>query len=214
MRQAVGLQMEERSGNPGRCRWAGMKEAVGLGGGLIPQLRWLTLATKKAKKKRGFDMNTLPFTVRGVLTDLVDLVGIVRLEEHELCLEFRTEHPLSKFFQSNAREIHIPLADLEEVGFKTRFCIGFLTLRARRMTAFNPVPGNHGGELRLRCRREHWDTARELASRLNMHTVRQELNALVAATNRTREVLPQEPAPGGPENLRPKPKGLAPQAEA
>src|SRR6476646_10609139 len=82
------------------------------------------------------------------------------------------------------KEIRIPLDELEEAVFKNRLCLGFLVLRARRLDSFKDVPGNAIGELRLRCRREHWETARELASRLSMRTTEHQLRALLAETDR------------------------------
>src|SRR5262249_31372999 len=106
-------------------------------------------------------MTSLPFRIRGVYTGFVDVEGIARLENQELCLEFRMSVPTH--LKTSPREIRIPLDELEEAVFKNRLCLGFLVLRARRLVAFHDVPGNNAGELRLRCRREHWETAKELA---------------------------------------------------
>jgi hypothetical protein len=54
-------------------------------------------------------MASLPFSINGVFTDLVDLDGIARLEGSALTLEFKTRHALSNFIKSQAREIRIPL---------------------------------------------------------------------------------------------------------
>jgi len=156
-------------------------------------------------------MSTLPFVIRGVMTGLVDLNGIARFEENHVCLEFRTVHPLSKFLKSETREIRIPLADLEEAKFRSLFCLGFLILRSRNLTAFNSVPGATSSELRLRCRREYFAIAREFASRVNMSTVAQELKVLVAATNAQATPIPPLNR-SEPENI-PAVKHSAPTAD-
>src|SRR5215471_16777854 len=155
-------------------------------------------------------MTSLPFKIRGVFTGLVDVEGIARLENQELCLEFRMA--VLTRLKTNPKEIRIPVEELEEAVFKNRFCLGFLVLRARRLDSFKDVPGNATGELRLRCRREHWETARELASRLSMKTTEHQLRALLADTDRDRvsqspsqiEPTPQkiEPAPAAQEIRR------------
>jgi hypothetical protein len=129
-------------------------------------------------------MTSLPFKIRGVFNGLVDVEGIARLENQELCLEFRMA--VFTRLKTPPKEIRIPLDELEEAVFKNRFCLGYLVLRARRINSFKDVPGNATGELRLRCRREHWETARELASRLSMKTTEHELRALLADTDRNR----------------------------
>jgi len=127
-------------------------------------------------------MTSLPFKIRGAFTGIVDVEGIARLENQTLCLEFRMA--VFTHLKTNPKEIRIPLEELEEAVFKNRFCLGFLVLRARRLDSFKDVPGNATGELRLRCRREHWETARELASRLSMRTTEHQLRALLAETER------------------------------
>ncbi len=144
-------------------------------------------------------MNSVPFKINGVYTDFVDLVGIARLEGEDLCLEFRKEHALSKFLKPGAREVRIPLAEIDEAVFKGRFCLGFLRLRARRLTAFAQVPGNEGDLLKLRCRRENWEAARELASRLSMQTVKRELSDLISATDTPPQKLRAQATPAPPD---------------
>ena len=130
-------------------------------------------------------MISLPFRIRGVYTSFVDLEGIARLEEEELCLEYRMGSVLSRYVKSKPTEVRIAVDELEEVTFKHFLCIGMLKLRARGLGAFSQMPGNEGGELRLRCRREHWALAQELASRLSMRTVEHQLRALVDETSRS-----------------------------
>ena len=142
-------------------------------------------------------MTSLPFKIRGVYTGFVDVEGIARLENQELCLEFRMS--VLKRLKTNPKEIRIPLDELEEAVFKNRLCLGFLVLRARRLDSFKGVPGNATGELRLRCRREHWETARELASRLSMRTTQHQLEALLDDAERGSQ-RPQQIGPS-PANI-------------
>ena len=145
-------------------------------------------------------MTSLPFKIRGVYTGFVDVEGIARLENQELCLDFRMS--VLTHLKTNPKELRIPLDELEEAVFKNRLCLGFLVLRARRLDSFKDVPGNATGELRLRCRREHWETARELASRLSMKTTEHQLRALLAETDRDRgSQTPQQIGPA-PEEVR------------
>jgi hypothetical protein len=132
-------------------------------------------------------MVSVPFKIRGVYTGFVDLEGIARLEDKELCLEFRMSPVFSRYVKSKPKEVRIALEELEEATFKHVLCIGLLKFRARRLSAFSQVPGSEGAELRLRCRREHWPAAQELASRLSMRTVEHQLRALVAETSRSFE---------------------------
>ena len=145
-------------------------------------------------------MTSLPFKIRGVFTGLVDVEGIARLENQELCLEFRMA--VLTRLKTNPKEIRIPLDEMEEAVFKNRFCLGFLVLRARRLDSFKDVPGNSTGELRLRCRREHWETAKELAGRLSMKTTEHQLRALLADTDRERVSQSSSQTAPAPQDTR------------
>jgi hypothetical protein len=126
---------------------------------------------------------SVPFTIRGVFTDFVNLEGLARLEGTELILEFRTTHALSKLLPPSTRELRVPFSELEEATFKRRFCLGFVRLRARSLKVFAEVPGSQGCELRLRCRSEHREAAQELASRIDMSLVSQDLQRMVEAAD-------------------------------
>ncbi len=126
-------------------------------------------------------MSSLPFVIHNVPTVLIDLEGIARLEADELVLEFRARFVLRKSIKSRTtREVRIPVADLEEVKFSNRLFGGVVKFRARRLGAFGSMPGTHGSELRLRCRREHRVLAQDLVSRLSMRITEQELRQLVS----------------------------------
>lgn len=135
-------------------------------------------------------MMSLPFTIRGVLTGFVDLEGVARLEDKELCLEFRMSSSLARFLRSSPREVRVAFEELEEAVFKQRLCVGMLRLRARRLHIFSQVPGSVGSELRLRCRREHWELARDLASHLSLRAVEQQLRTLAAENDQAANKLP------------------------
>jgi hypothetical protein len=124
-------------------------------------------------------VSSVPFTIRGIHAGMVDLEGIVKIEGAQLVLEFRTRHALFKFFVSSAKEVRIPLSELEEASFSRRLWLEFLNLRARNLRAFSAVPGNRGCELRLRCRSAHRAAAQDLVSRLNLSLVAKEIKAMV-----------------------------------
>jgi hypothetical protein len=106
----------------------------------------------------------------------------------------------SRYVKSKPKEVRVPLTELEDAAFKSLLCVGLLKLRARRLNTFSEVPGNEGCQLRLRCRREHWPAAQELASRVNMRTVEHQLRTLVAETERATHSLPYSSgATGRPE---------------
>jgi hypothetical protein len=134
-------------------------------------------------------MNSLPFTIRGVYTQLVDLEGLARVDGTELVLEFRTS-ALRGIIKSQPKELRVSVSDLEEVTFKRVFLSGALELRARRMGTFASIPGSVGSELRLRCKRAYWGAAQELASHLGLRLVEQQLRTMIDQTGR-----PTEPPP-------------------
>jgi hypothetical protein len=148
-------------------------------------------------------MASVPFIIRGVYTGLVDLEGIARLEPGALVLEFQTVHALSDFFKSRSREIRIPLQDIEAVSFQRRLLTGVLKIRAGRLEAFRDMPGATGSEIKVRCRREHFAEAEELASRISMRAVTEDLREMIAANDRSRSPRGEPPNTGRPGAAHP-----------
>lgn len=124
------------------------------------------------------NMNSVPFRITGVLTDFADSEGIARLGLNSLVLEFQVKDNLFGLFKSAPREVHIPFSDLAEAVFKRGIFRGVLTVRARRLSAMASVPGLKESELRLGCRRRHWEAAAQLASGLNMRIIAHDLNQM------------------------------------
>jgi hypothetical protein len=131
-------------------------------------------------------MITLPFKISGLYASLAELHGIGRLEEGSLILEFSLKDAFVGILKSRPREIRISLVELKEVALKRRLFWSVFIIRARRMRVIAEFPGSKGDELRLRFRRRDWDTARELATEVNLHIMAEQLKQLTEANNRSR----------------------------
>jgi hypothetical protein len=132
-------------------------------------------------------MDSLPFTIEGVMTSLADMEGIARLEESGLVLEFMVKDNVLGLLKTQPREVCIPFADLAEVTFKRGWFKGVLALRARRMSAIADIPGNDEGQLRLQCRRRYREAGQEFASSLSLRLIAQDLTTMVDQTRRVTE---------------------------
>jgi hypothetical protein len=133
-------------------------------------------------------MASVPFRIRGVYRGIFRLEGIARLEPGVLVLEYQTRHVVLEFIKSPPKEARIPLSDIEQAVFRRRLLGGLLKLRAGRLDAFRQIPGARGGELKLRCRREYSEVAADLASRINLRAVTQDLQQMIAANERPAEI--------------------------
>jgi hypothetical protein len=143
---------------------------------------------RTSAKPESTPMNSVPFSVDGVMTDFADLEGMMRLEGAGLVLEFRIKDSVFGVLKSQLQEIQLPFGELAEVTFKRGWFWGTVILRGRRMDTLASVPGTKDGELRLRCRLKHCAAARELASNAGMRMVALDLSRMVEETNRANVV--------------------------
>jgi len=102
---------------------------------------------------------SVPFTNAEMCLD-----GVVRLEEDELILDFMR---ISAWGHTSAPvKIHIPLRHVDALEYKNYFFLFhvLLRLRVRNLDYLASVPGAHGAEVTLFCRRRYRGIARELAN--------------------------------------------------
>ena len=66
-------------------------------------------------------MSTLPFQIPSLYSDLAYADGLLSIEGETLALEIQTKDSIIGLLKSNVKEIHIPIADLADVTFKSKW---------------------------------------------------------------------------------------------
>lgn len=79
-----------------------------------------------------------------------DVSGIVRLEDYELVLEFRTN--TLGFFKSKVQELRLPLSEVALAELQYRLLYSYLKLQLRSLRYLNDFPGLKGASLRLKVK--------------------------------------------------------------
>jgi hypothetical protein len=132
-------------------------------------------------------VNSVPFKIRYLLGNLARVEGVARLEPDALVLEFSIVDGLVGVLRSRAKEVRIPLSDIESVAFRRGWFAGKVRVVARRVSALEAIPGAKGPEIDLKCRRRHRVAAEELASALRLQVAERHLVELRGAAQQADE---------------------------
>ncbi len=99
-------------------------------------------------------IGSLPFTVENPHHGLTQVEGLLRLEQGNLVLEYRTTDSVFGILKTELKEVWVPLGELETVLYRSRF-FGFyrrVVIKARRQSAFGEFPEAAHGALELHVR--------------------------------------------------------------
>jgi hypothetical protein len=109
---------------------------------------------------------SVPFSYIGSGGNLVNVTGILRLENDDLFLSFRKADPFMLGRKLPLKEVRIPLTQVDALEFLNNRILFHvrLRLRVRKLEFLDPVPGSDGAEIVLWCRRRYRPIANELAN--------------------------------------------------
>ena len=116
---------------------------------------------------------------------LTEAVGMVRIEDRRLVLEFETKDAFFGAYRSGVQELEIFPDDVADVRYKQNVFRTELMIRAKSMKQVDLVPGSKHGEVRLRFKRRHREDARQLASFLQNRLRELESRPLEETTDET-----------------------------
>jgi hypothetical protein len=107
------------------------------------------------------------------LLPLAECVGLLRLEDGDLVLEYQTKDALLGILKSHVREARIPRDMLASVTIRTEGFFGFNTKVVIHTTRMQPVPGTEipgmtQGRLMLDVARENVPAAEKLVADLGL----------------------------------------------
>src|SRR4051812_32206659 len=120
-------------------------------------------------------MNVVPFslTIPNDKSWCVKRRGLLRDEDTHLCLEFRVQDGLEKYFPGVTQQVRIPLTDLASVRFERGWLVfgGKIVLQAKRIATLEGAPGRMPGQVELHVAREHWAAAAKFVDDLHVPAV-------------------------------------------
>lgn len=127
----------------------------------------------------------IPFRLKGLYGGVAKLDGLVILGPEHLTLEYRMSDTIVGAFSGNITTRTIAWADIERADCGLGFFTPWLTLAARRLSAFDKLPCKDPSRLRLRVPWAHRRQLRALTSEINLHLSFREADRLRARVGRS-----------------------------
>lgn len=124
-----------------------------------------------------FDTQAVAFEIPDVNMGFKKATGLVNLSGEELVLEFQEEDAFIGVFQSDVKEVRIPLDQLQEIRFKKGWFSSKLILEARSLKVFRELPGS-GHKVTLKIKRGDRKDADRLISKIRLAKSEQQLRDL------------------------------------
>ncbi len=113
-------------------------------------------------------MLSVPFRIPSLYSDLAEADGIASLEGKSLSLEIQTKDAFIGVLKSDVKEINVPVSELREVKFESKWFSNKLIIRGRKMNSLAAIPGCEKGELILNIARADKDSAKSFAAELDL----------------------------------------------
>lgn len=110
----------------------------------------------------------LHFTTDDAYSGLAKVQGILRAEKDRLILEYQVKDNLFGVIKSNPKKLNIPYEELAEVNYKLNWFVSRFRLHVNSMKVLGEFPVGKEGVISLRITRKQKQTAKELASYINL----------------------------------------------
>jgi len=126
--------------------------------------RTMQLATSKVQQVVEDDVN-VSFTVADS-SGLMESDGLLFVEEGELVIEHQTTDSVLGILKSGVKETTIELKDIVSAKLEPKFWSSELVLQGRSLKTFRNLPGNTGGILRLKIKKQSHTAALNLVDEI------------------------------------------------
>jgi hypothetical protein len=108
-------------------------------------------------------MTSVPYTIK-LCGGLAVCHGLIRPDGDSLVLEYQVQDSWFGMIRGKAKEVRVPLAELEAVELKGRWFSRTLIIQGRSMMALAAVPGHRQGRLELSVARQDLAAAEQLVA--------------------------------------------------
>lgn len=125
-----------------------------------------------------FGIRRIPFQIADMYHGLAETEGMIWFEHDVLCLEFETKDSVLGLVRSGVKEKKLFLQDIDAIEYIQKVFKTQLTIRARRMTVVDGIPGNRLGEIQLRFKKRYRHEVSNLASQLALRLSEKRLEDL------------------------------------
>lgn len=110
----------------------------------------------------------LHFKTEDAYSGLASVEGIMRLGKEQVVLEFQMKDNILGMLKSKPKALTIPFRDLAEVSYKVNWFISQFRLQVTSMHILGEFPGAKDGIIKLKIKRKQKQSAKELASHINL----------------------------------------------
>ena len=120
----------------------------------------------------------LAFSIENVYGGFAQVGGLLRLTNDILIMEFQTKDSIfGGLLKSRAREVRLPLLEIESVEYRKKWFSTHIIIRVYRMGYLDNVPGSENGEVKLKLKKKDRNTAQNLVSHMNLRLSELRLDA-------------------------------------
>jgi hypothetical protein len=110
----------------------------------------------------------LPFKLSDVYGGFAEVQGILSTEPDAIVLQFQVKDSVIGLVKSPPKELKIPFSEIESVEYKRNIFVSRFFIRVHSLSVLDGFPDNKDGEVRLKIKRTHKETARNAASHLSL----------------------------------------------
>ena len=132
-------------------------------------------------------MNSLPFSFPDVYEGLAEAEGLLVLAADAIVLEYQIKDVFTGAFKSGIKKVVLPIAQIEDVEYRTSFLRTDITIQMNSMELVQDVPDAKQGRVRLKISRKHRREAAALAYEISIRVSDRKLEKLERLEIESRE---------------------------
>ena len=114
------------------------------------------------------NQRSLHFTTDEAYQGFAEVKGILKAEKDRLILEYQMKDAIIGFIKSAPKFLEIPFEELVEVEYKINWAKSRFRLKVNSMRVLGEFPVENDGIISLKIKRKQKQSAKELASWINL----------------------------------------------
>ena len=123
-------------------------------------------------------MSSLPFSFPEVYQGFAEAEGLLILTADAIALEYQIKDAFTGAFKSDVKKIVLPIAQIDDVEFRTNFLRTDLTIQVNSMELVHDVPNAKQGRVRLKIPRKHRREAAAIAYEVSIKVADRKIDSL------------------------------------
>ena len=123
-------------------------------------------------------MSSLPFSFPEVYQGFAEAEGLLILAADAIVIEYQIKDAFTGAFKSGVKKVDLPIAQIDDVEFRTNFLRTDLTIQVNSMELVHDVPNAKQGRVRLKIPRKHRREAAAIAYEVSIKVADRKIDSL------------------------------------